>query len=136
MTTGYDQDGFFWEETQIGTRAAPTLDTEGLDLRPVLAVRLIIQAPAAQTFTGVGNLDFWVYDTRYGWSKSPLKQQALSGVADGLFQLVFDDYLVGATSGRMLVAFNGVTFSGGTDGKVILRAARRGLTSALQAVTV
>ena len=74
-----------WSESQILTRAAPTLSTEGVSLNEAMSVIFVIDAGSGKTLSGAGALDIWLYDAWDGtnafWTKFPNRQLAVPSQA-------------------------------------------------------
>jgi hypothetical protein len=108
------------QETMILTRVAPTTDaTEGLNLDGLKGFRVCVAAASAQTLSGAGTLDAYLYDYNTArWAINPglALTQSTSGVRDRCFP----DQRVSVPTGRVLYAANGITVSGGTTVVVTL----------------
>lgn len=101
-----------WSESQILTRAAPTLTTEGISLAGVSSYRVLVSAQAAATVTG-GALTCYYFSavtSRWGPCATSLNWTPATGGRDA----VSADFSVGVPAGRVLYATNAVTVSAGT----------------------
>jgi hypothetical protein len=108
-----------WTETQALTRAAPTLVTEGMDLRGLRnGFRVMVSAQSGATLTDV-NLKAWLRDDTLGWVRSP--QLDLAQTAVGTQHVVFPDQPTFVGLGRVLYANNGTTVSAGTTADVSIQ---------------
>jgi hypothetical protein len=103
------------EATQALTRAAPTTAaTDGMSLDRVVSFYVVVSAPAGQTLTGAGQIDFWRYDQALDTSWHPGSvglSWSMSGCA-GLASCTSQVYGGGMARGRILAAANGVGLSG------------------------
>lgn len=106
--------GQAFSESQALTRAAPTLVTEGQDLKTLVAVTVIVEAPAGQTLSGAGTLKCYVWDDFVaGWTRVPGND--LTVTLSGDRRMGFPVFWVpGPRSSRLLFAASGVTVSSGT----------------------
>lgn len=104
-----------WTEAQALTRAAPTLESEGLSLNEVNGYRLFLDAANGQTLSGGGTLQayYWCADTN-SWIRNFDLDQPIPAGAAGQNKVVFADLVLSTPFGRVLYAANAVTTSGGT----------------------
>ncbi len=111
----------YWTEVQLLTRAAPTLVTEGLNLRGVIGFRVTVCANATRTLSGTGTLQAYVWDNDLlRWIRNPALDISVS--TSGVRCLAFPDIRTAAASGRVLFAANAVTVSAGTTVDVQIKA--------------
>lgn len=103
-----------FSEAQALTRAAPTTNSEGMQLGNVSGYRISICADSGQTLSGAGTIDiYWYsYDAAL-WMRN--RDLALNVTASGVRCQVFADNRVAAKlGGRLLPAANAVTVSAGS----------------------
>jgi len=103
-----------FQESQILTRAAPTLATEGQALLDLSAITVVVSAELTRTLSGSGTLNAYLYDVDVGrWARCPGLDLTItiSGVQDQAFPALL---VAGARNSRVLWAASGVTVSGGT----------------------
>lgn len=113
-----------WSESQILTRAAPTLVTEGMELRDIVAIRVAIDAGSGQTLSGAGSLLCYLWDNDDArWKRCP--DLDLSVTSSGIRDMVFGEQDVPVGSGRILFATSGVTVSAGTTATPSIKGKRR-----------
>lgn len=99
-----------FSEVQAGTRAAPTLVTEGMDLSNAGGLLYGVSADAGQTVTG-GSLDLWRYDSTLArWGKS----FNAGPLPTGQRLVWMPEETIKVADGRILPATNAVTVSAGT----------------------
>ncbi len=114
----------YWTEVQLLTRAAPTLVTEGLNLRGVVGFRVTVCANATRTLSGAGSLRAYVWDNNLlRWIRNPGIDLSVSSSA--MRCMAFPDVETVAASGRVLYAADGVTVSAGTTVDVQIKASVR-----------
>lgn len=108
-----------WSESQILTRAAPTLVTEGLPIFKVRRVRCTVSAPAADTLTAVGTMLGWLWIPGLArWSRCPSLDFAISvgGVRDftgPAMDAELDELApAGAGAVRVMWSTNGIVTAG------------------------
>lgn len=112
-----------WSETQILTRAAPTLSTEGVSTSNATSILFVIESSAG-TLSGAGSLVVWVYDlwdgTNGAWAKWPNRDIPIPSSCAGVSRCVLEAYSVDGPrlNQRWLAATSGVTVSSGTTAVV------------------
>jgi hypothetical protein len=109
--------GTTFSESQLLTRAAPTLATEGQALKDLSSVTVIVEANTSQTLSGAGSLLAYIYDASPGapaaWVRMPAMDLSVS--TSGVQRMAFPAVTVtGARNARLLYAASGVTVSSGT----------------------
>jgi hypothetical protein len=113
-----------WSESQILTRAAPTLSTEGVAMNEAAAVIFVLDAGSGKTLSGAGSLDIYLYDkwdgTNFFWTKFPNRAMTVPGGCAGQRFCVIDAYTIDGPrqAQRLLAATVGVTVSSGTTATV------------------
>jgi len=113
-----------WVESQALTRAAPTLSTDGVQLKDYSSFTVIVEANASQTLSGAGTLDCWVYDGAVnsgsgGWSILPGQTQSVT--VSGKQRMAFTVFQVPCPrKSRIMFAANGITVSSGTTVNVYI----------------
>ena len=102
-----------FQESQILTRAAPTLSTEGQLVEDFSALTLCVQAEIGQTLTS-GSMACWMYDkTLAVWLRMPAMDQTISTA--GFRNYAFASaWVIAPRYARILFAASGVVVSGGT----------------------
>lgn len=106
-------------ETQILTRAAPTLSTEGAGLTEARGLRVSVCAATGQTLSGAGTLKAWYLNPSGLWNRNSALDLSIPATASGIRCWAFPDMAVLVRTGRALFATDSVTVSGGTT--VIVR---------------
>jgi hypothetical protein len=103
--------------TILGTRAAPTADTEGMDLSGCAGFRVVVSAVTGQTLDGTGTMKAWVYSTSLArWCRNPSLDFPItaSGVSwTNVRDRASPDYEVSVRYGRVLFAPSSVGTSSG-----------------------
>jgi hypothetical protein len=98
---------------QATTEDAPTLGTEGVDIRPCAGINLYAEADEGQTFSGTGSVVGFMYDPLCGWSRAA-ELDASFVAADADNRRVFlGAFPISAPRGRVAHVCNGVGVSGG-----------------------
>lgn len=103
-------------ETQLLTRAAPTLATEGVSINTAITVEVrIAPATGGETLSGGGKVDFYFYNATDGWYLMDPDQYSwvMTGCAGK--ELCAQTVQILTPVGRMVAAANGVTVSSGTQ---------------------
>lgn len=110
------------------TGSAPTLATEGLSLKGLTSVTVILEThtPASQTLSGAGTLEAYIWDSFDGsanntgstasgaWSRC--KDFDLTVTLSGVPRQAFESFkVVGPRAGRVIWVPVGVTVSAGTQ---------------------
>ena len=114
-----------WNESQILTRAAPTLSTEGVRMNEAVSVIFVLDAGSGKTLSGGGALNIWLYDawdgTNFFWTLFPNRTITVPAGCAGQRFCVLDAYTVDGPryAQRLLAATSGVTVSSGTTATVI-----------------
>jgi hypothetical protein len=105
-----------WTETQVLTRDAPTLATEGVALTGrETGCRVVLSAAATRTLSGGGSLKCWYYDNSIGeWIRNPDLDITLSASHASVRRIAFPDQAIFVPNGRLLYAASGITVSAGT----------------------
>lgn len=93
------------------TRSAPTLSTEGVDLKGLVAVRITVCATPPDTLSGTGTLKLYVHSPG-GWA--PLRSRTLALGAAGAPCETWDEIPIQVGVGRLLAAPTAVGVSGST----------------------
>lgn len=110
----------YLSDVQALTRAAPTLDTEGMSLTssngyPIRAFLIAVCAEEGQTLSGAGSLRAWVYHPRLArWMRNAELDKAVTLTGEDC--QTYSDFtpLYLGDGRRLLYAADGVTVSGGT----------------------
>lgn len=112
--------GRSWTESQILTRLAPTLVTEGMDLSDVIGYRMTVCAPTGATITG-GTVKCYVRPSSTAtWQ---LCEADLNVTPDtGAQCYSTPDVVVAVGFARVLYGNSGLTTSAGTTAQVSLEA--------------
>jgi hypothetical protein len=103
------------EATQALTRAAPTTTaTDGMSLDRVVSFYVVVTAPAGQTLTGAGQVDFYRLDQALdaSWHTGSVGLSWLLDGCAGQSVCTSQVYGGGMARGRILAAANGVGLSG------------------------
>lgn len=105
----------YWSEAQALSRAAPTLDTEGMPMFGLRGFRCCIFADVGQTLSGAGFVDFYIYNPDVGlWMINPGLTQTVT--ATTVRAQAIPDFELGADmflNHRVLAAARAVTVSSG-----------------------
>lgn len=100
-------------ESQTLTRAAPTLSTEGQEIKGFSSLTVVVEAESGQTITG-GTLKAYCYDPDLAfWFPIPAMDRTLTSVSSRRYGFAALD-VVGPRNSRVLFAASAVTVSGGT----------------------
>lgn len=100
--------------TSSGTRAAPTLVTEGMSLNGVRAFRVIVSAASGQTLSGGGNMRAWVWQNAHGrWARNTQLDFAVNPTIATTRDFAAPDFAVGVGDARVLFQADAVTSSSG-----------------------
>lgn len=95
-----------------GTRAAPTLATDGMDISDATGWRVIVSADSGQTLSGAGTVQIWLWSIALGrWVRN--KQLDYSVAETGVRDAGSPDFAAYAGFGRVFPQVAGVTSSGG-----------------------
>ncbi len=107
-----------WSESQAGTRAAPTLATEGMNLADVAGYVLSlypVTVPGTTTLTS-GTLLAWRYSyVTERWSRCPDLDKTITA---GLTEQSWADDPVWVQQGRGIYTTSSLVLSAGTNGTV------------------
>lgn len=102
-----------WGEVQTGDRDAPTLATEGMDLRNVRGFVVSAAAAEGESFNEVGALAAWRYDAAVaGWCRVPAWDLAVTGTGAAQF-IAWGEREVLVSAGRILYACSAMEVSSG-----------------------
>lgn len=95
-----------------GTRAAPTVVTDGMDLGDCTGWRVILSADSGQTLSGAGNVQIWLWSNLLGrWVRN--KQLDYSVTESAVRDAASPDQPTYVGYGRIFAQVVGVTASSG-----------------------
>lgn len=102
-----------WDAAQSASASVPS-GVDGLDLRDVRAVRLIIAADSGQNLDGLGVMRAYVYDIALGaWVPVPELDLTVPGDAGGTRRTAWADIPIHVRSGYLAYITDSVTVDGG-----------------------
>lgn len=102
----------YWSETQAGTRAAPTLVTEGMDLTGLMSAHAVVLCADGSNITA-GSMVSYYRSPKQGWMPGPTSMNF--ALPTGGPKAVGPEGIVTNPFGRWLYATSGVTCSGVTS---------------------
>ena len=114
------------DEVQVLTRAAPTLSTEGVELRNAVSVQVVLDA-GANTLNGTGSVKLWLYEAWDGTTGkwAPFNGRTITDLSGctGQSVCVVEALTVDGPrlAQRFLAATSGIGVSAGTTVTVRLR---------------
>jgi hypothetical protein len=146
LLAGWSPDAFQdrnWNESQLLTRAAPTLATEGFDLTRVIGFTVTVRpgtlsagvctASTTATFSGSGQIDLYFRDATIGWYLGdPTTSFVMSASVCSGKTSCSKTFDVLTPRGRALPVANAITTSAGTCVRVDVLASVSGKSSTLE----
>lgn len=102
-----------WDAVQSASASVPS-DVDGLDLRDVRAVRLVISADSGQNLDGSGIMRAHIYDLALdAWVPVPALDLAVPGDAGGNQRTAWADIPIHVRSGYLAYITDSVAVDGG-----------------------
>jgi len=113
-----------WYEDQNLTAAAPSAASDGVLLKDIDSLVVVVEANSGQTLSGAGNLRCYLYDPLVaGWFRVTANDQAVT--TSGVRRVGYSLDVIGCRTGsRVVFVTDSVTVSSGTTVRVYLLGGR------------